>query len=87
MRYLKLHILLFRGKCVSFSHERGDFASFSGEGYCLLMKKNTQDQRIQLVASSELIGKVDDWRRKQPDIPSRSEAIRRLIAQSLNAGD
>jgi hypothetical protein len=28
---------------------------------------------------------IDDWRRKQPDLPSRAEAIRRLIAQALAA--
>lgn len=28
---------------------------------------------------------IDDWRRKQPTIPSRSEAIRRLVAAGLDA--
>jgi hypothetical protein len=28
---------------------------------------------------------LDDWRRKQPDIPTRSEAIRRLLEQALKA--
>jgi hypothetical protein len=26
---------------------------------------------------------IDEWRRKQPDLPSRSEAIRRLIDLAL----
>ena len=26
---------------------------------------------------------IDEWRRKQPDLPSRSEAIRRLVDQAL----
>jgi metal-responsive CopG/Arc/MetJ family transcriptional regulator len=30
-----------------------------------------------------LLRSIDDWRRKQPDLPSRSEAIRRLIGQAL----
>lgn len=28
---------------------------------------------------------VDDWRRKQPDLPSRAEAIRRLVEIGLKA--
>jgi hypothetical protein len=34
--------------------------------------------RIQLRCSPDYIAVVDEWRRKQPDIPVRSEAIRRL---------
>ena len=37
------------------------------------------DQRIQLVASREFNEQVDLWRRDQGDLPSRSEAIRRLV--------
>jgi len=42
------------------------------------------DQRIQLVASSEFSKIVDQWRRTQSDLPSRSEAIRRLVQLGLN---
>lgn len=41
------------------------------------------DQRIQLVASAEFGKIVDDWRRLQHDLPSRSEAIRRLVDLGL----
>lgn len=41
------------------------------------------DQRIQLVASKEFNQKVDTWRRTQEDLPSRSEAIRRLVFLGL----
>lgn len=41
------------------------------------------DQRIQLVASNEFSQVVDDWRRGQSDLPSRSEAIRRLVELGL----
>lgn len=41
------------------------------------------DQRIQLVASKEFGQKVDAWRRTQSDLPSRSEAIRRLVYLGL----
>lgn len=41
------------------------------------------DQRIQLVASQEFSQMIDDWRRTQADLPSRSEAIRRLVQFGL----
>jgi nitrogen regulatory protein PII len=41
------------------------------------------DQRIQLVASASFGKVVDDWRRQQHDLPSRSEAIRRLVHLGL----
>jgi hypothetical protein len=33
-------------------------------------------QQLELV-------KIDDWRRRQPDLPSRTEAIRRLVDIAL----
>jgi nitrogen regulatory protein PII len=41
------------------------------------------DQRIQLVASASFGRDVDEWRRTQQDLPSRSEAIRRLVYLGL----
>lgn len=41
------------------------------------------DQRIQLVASKQFNAEVDGWRRRQADLPSRSEAIRRLVHLGL----
>ena len=49
------------------------------------MKK--QDQRIQLVASTEFRNDVYKWRREQTDLPSHSEAIRRLVKIALRSGD
>ena len=49
------------------------------------MKK--QDQRIQWVASTEFRNDVDKWRREQTDLPSHSEAIRRLVKIALRSGD
>ena len=49
------------------------------------MKK--QDQRIQLVASTEFRNDVDKWRSEQTDLPSHSEAIRRLVKIALRSGD
>lgn len=35
--------------------------------------------RMQLVVTQEFLAMVDRWRRRQPDIPNRSEAIRRMV--------
>jgi hypothetical protein len=31
----------------------------------------------------DALTRLDDWRREQPDLPSRPEAIRRLLEQAL----
>ena len=40
---------------------------------------------VQLRVSADYLKAVDDWRRQQPDIPVRSEAIRRLTMIGLTA--
>jgi hypothetical protein len=42
-----------------------------------------KDQRIPVMMSSEDVDAIDAWRRRQPDLPSRSEAIRRLVELGL----
>lgn len=39
----------------------------------------THDRALQMRVSDEFLQTVDDWRRKQPDLPNRTEAIRRLV--------
>jgi len=41
------------------------------------------DKVFQMRASEEWLRKIDDWRRQQSDIPSRAEAIRRLVEAGL----
>ena len=36
-------------------------------------------------ATKRWVTALDEWRRHQPDLPSRDEAIRRLVEQSLAA--
>ena len=36
-------------------------------------------------ASDAFLKSVDAWRRKQPDLPTRSEAIRKLVEQALRS--
>ena len=38
-----------------------------------------QDRPFQMRVSEEFMRLVDDWRRNQSDLPSRAEAIRRLV--------
>ena len=47
------------------------------------MSTGKQDQRVQLVTTRELLTRIDNWRRKQDDLPTRSEAIRRMIDRVL----
>jgi uncharacterized protein YfbU (UPF0304 family) len=42
-------------------------------------------ERFEMRLDEELLERVDGWRASQPDIPSRSEAARRLISSALEA--
>lgn len=39
--------------------------------------------RFEMRATATWIADVDDWRRQQDDLPSRAEAIRRLVQKGL----
>jgi len=39
--------------------------------------------RFEMLAPAEWLKALDDWRRKQDDLPSRAEAIRRLVEIAL----
>ena len=41
--------------------------------------KGLQDRPFQMRVSEGFLRTVDDWRRRQRDLPSRAEAIRRLV--------
>lgn len=45
----------------------------------------THDKQMQMRVSDEFLRAIDDWRRDQDDIPSRAEAIRRLIHIGITA--
>jgi metal-responsive CopG/Arc/MetJ family transcriptional regulator len=49
------------------------------------MGDDKKDQRIPVMMSADDVGAIDEWRRRQADLPSRSEAIRRLIELGLKA--
>ena len=43
------------------------------------------DKVFQMRVSEEFLRRIDDFRRAEPDLPSRAEAIRRLIELGLQA--
>ena len=40
---------------------------------------------LQIRASAEFVRQVDDWRRHQTDVPTRAEAVRRLVEKAIEA--
>lgn len=50
------------------------------------LQDGVQTERVQIVAPASWISRIDEWRRTQKKIPSRSEAIRILVEKSLGAG-
>ena len=47
---------------------------------------SAQDRPFNMRLSDRLIREIDEWRRAEPDLPGRSEAIRRLLGQALTSG-
>ena len=43
----------------------------------------TKQLRFEMRADETFVRAVDDWRRKQEDVPPRAEAIRRLVELGL----
>jgi len=43
-------------------------------------------ERVQIVAPASWLERIEEWRRRQAKIPSKSEAIRILVDQALEAG-
>jgi len=55
--------------------------------YIRRMTREKKDVRLQLVMSQRDVSAIDEWRRKQADLPSRSEAIRRMIHSVVGGGE
>jgi hypothetical protein len=48
------------------------------------MKKLSDEvEKLNMVAPTSWLEKIDDWRRQQSDLPNRSEAIRQLVEMGL----
>ena len=50
-----------------------------------VMADELKDLRIPVMMAATEVAAIDEWRRKQDDLPSRSEAIRRLVELGLKA--
>lgn len=44
-----------------------------------------KSRRFEMRFDSDMIERIDGWRAKQPGLPPRAEAIRRLVEQGLKA--
>ncbi|MCP3475646.1 hypothetical protein NLM33_35830 [Bradyrhizobium sp. CCGUVB1N3] len=42
-------------------------------------------ERFEMRVPASFLKMVDEWRRRQPDLPPRAEAIRRLVELGLRA--
>ena len=40
-------------------------------------------ERFEMRVSEQFLGRIDEWRRKQHDIPSRASAIRLVVEKAL----
>jgi hypothetical protein len=47
----------------------------------------TKTERLEMRVDPAFLQAVDDWRRRQPDIPPRAEAVRRLVEKALDSHD
>jgi hypothetical protein len=43
----------------------------------------TESTPVMVRLQADQLAALDDWRRAQPDLPGRPEAIRRLLAEKL----
>lgn len=53
--------------------------------YGRAMEAEKLERRVQLVIGQSQLDEIEDWRRRQHPIPSRNEAMRRLLARGLEA--
>ena len=54
--------------------------------YQALMIDEKKDQRIPVMMTTTEVARIDQWRGKQAGVPSRAEAIRRLVEKGLSSG-
>jgi len=46
----------------------------------------SQGRPFQMRVNDRFLSLVDEWRRQQPDIPMRSEAVRRMVEIAAKGG-
>ena len=52
----------------------------------MMTKQDQRFERFDMKVPPGFLERLDQWRRKQPDLPNRSEAIRRLVEAGLKQG-
>ena len=50
-------------------------------------KLDDEIQKLHMVAPTKWVKRIDDWRRKQPDLPNLSAAIRQLVDMGLESDE
>lgn len=45
------------------------------------------DQLIQVRCNGQFLRHLDEWRRAEPDLPTRAEAIRRIVSERLRKAE
>jgi hypothetical protein len=53
--------------------------------YITVKDMDEKTERFEMRVPSSFLKTIDDWRRKQEDLPSRAAAIRRLVELGLKA--
>ena len=53
--------------------------------YMAYMDDMANDRTFQMRTTDEFLRRIDDWRRLQEDLPSRAEAMRRLVELGMDA--
>jgi hypothetical protein len=49
------------------------------------MKETEKMVQLMIRAAPDMIARIDDWRRVQPDLPNRAESVRRLVEIGLTS--
>jgi hypothetical protein len=52
-----------------------------------MRKLASEVKKFNIIAPIDWLRRIDQWRRRQADVPSLSEAIRRLVTAQLDAED
>ena len=45
----------------------------------------TKNERFEFRVTEDFVKRLDDWRRRQPDLPTRASAVRQLVEKQLTA--
>ena len=59
-------------------------AGVNGLYVTAMKEKQSLPIRFEMRADDAWLKRVDDWRRVQPSLPGRAEAIRRLVEKALS---